>query len=89
MKNSVFWDITLCIPVKASRSFGGIYRLHLQVKTKRSKGTRMKLAAGSAVLESGRGVDWIHVARGRLCEHGNKPSLSRKGGKLLDYLSYY
>jgi hypothetical protein len=29
MKSSVFWDETLCSPLKANRRFGGRYRLHL------------------------------------------------------------
>jgi hypothetical protein len=28
-KSSVFWDITLCSPVKANRHLGGTYCLHL------------------------------------------------------------
>jgi hypothetical protein len=30
MKNSVFWDVTLCSPLKVNQRFGGIYRLYLQ-----------------------------------------------------------
>jgi hypothetical protein len=30
MKSTVFWDITLCSPLKVNRRFGGTYRLHLQ-----------------------------------------------------------
>jgi hypothetical protein len=30
MKNSIFWDITLCSPVKINRRFGGTDRLHPQ-----------------------------------------------------------
>jgi hypothetical protein len=30
MKSSVFWDITLCSPLKVNRRFGETYRLHLQ-----------------------------------------------------------
>jgi hypothetical protein len=30
MKNSVFWDITLCSLLKVKGRFGEIYRLHLQ-----------------------------------------------------------
>jgi hypothetical protein len=30
MKSSVFWDITLCSPLKVCRWFGGTYLLHLQ-----------------------------------------------------------
>jgi hypothetical protein len=30
MKSSVFWDITLCSPLKVNRPFGGTYRLHRQ-----------------------------------------------------------
>jgi hypothetical protein len=29
-KNSIFWDITLCSPLKVNIYFGGTYRLHLQ-----------------------------------------------------------
>jgi hypothetical protein len=28
LKSSVFWDITLCSPLKVNRRFGGIYRLN-------------------------------------------------------------
>jgi hypothetical protein len=27
MKSTIFWDITLCSPLKANRLFGGIYIL--------------------------------------------------------------
>jgi hypothetical protein len=30
MKSSIFWDITLCIPLKFNTRFGGICLLHLQ-----------------------------------------------------------
>jgi hypothetical protein len=30
MKSTVFWDITMCSPLKVNRRFGGTYRLHLQ-----------------------------------------------------------
>jgi hypothetical protein len=30
MKSSIFWEITLCSPLKDNVRFGGIYRLHLQ-----------------------------------------------------------
>jgi hypothetical protein len=30
MKNSAFWDITPCTPLKVNRRFGGICCLHLQ-----------------------------------------------------------
>jgi hypothetical protein len=30
MKITIFWDITLCSPLKVNRRFGGIHRLHLQ-----------------------------------------------------------
>jgi hypothetical protein len=30
MKSKIFWDITLCSPLKVNRRFGGTYRLHLQ-----------------------------------------------------------
>jgi hypothetical protein len=30
MKNTIFRDITPCIPLKVNRRFGGTYRLHLQ-----------------------------------------------------------
>jgi hypothetical protein len=32
MKNSIFWDITPCDPVKANRRFGRTYRLNLQTQ---------------------------------------------------------
>jgi hypothetical protein len=30
MKSTIFWDITLCSPLKVNRRFGRTYRLHLQ-----------------------------------------------------------
>jgi hypothetical protein len=30
MKSTVFWDITLCSPLKVNRRFGGTYCIHLQ-----------------------------------------------------------
>jgi hypothetical protein len=30
MKSTIFWDITMCSPLKASQRFGGTYRHHLQ-----------------------------------------------------------
>jgi hypothetical protein len=30
MKRTVFWDITLCSPLKVNRCFGGTYHRHLQ-----------------------------------------------------------
>jgi hypothetical protein len=30
MKNTIFWDMTLCSPLSVNRRFGGTYRLHLQ-----------------------------------------------------------
>jgi hypothetical protein len=30
VKNYIFWNITLCSPVRINRRFGGTYRLHLQ-----------------------------------------------------------
>jgi hypothetical protein len=30
MKNSIFWDITPCSPLRVNRRFGGTHRLHLQ-----------------------------------------------------------
>jgi hypothetical protein len=30
MPSTVFWDITLCSPLKVNRRFGGTHRLHLQ-----------------------------------------------------------
>jgi hypothetical protein len=32
MKISIFWDITLCGPLKINRRFGGICRLQLQAR---------------------------------------------------------
>jgi hypothetical protein len=37
MKSSIFWDITLCSPLKVNRHFGGTYRLHLQVQIHRAR----------------------------------------------------
>jgi hypothetical protein len=36
MKNTVFWDITTCSPLKANRHFGEIYRLHFQARIYRA-----------------------------------------------------
>jgi hypothetical protein len=30
MKNSAFWDMVLCIPLKISQLYGGIHCCHLQ-----------------------------------------------------------
>jgi hypothetical protein len=30
MKSSIFWDITMCSPLKVNRRFGRICRLHLE-----------------------------------------------------------
>jgi hypothetical protein len=30
IKSTIFWDITLCIPLKVNRRFGATYRLHVQ-----------------------------------------------------------
>jgi hypothetical protein len=30
LKNTIFWDITPCSPLKVNRRFGGTYRLNLQ-----------------------------------------------------------
>jgi hypothetical protein len=31
-KNTVFWDTTLCSPLKVRRCFGGKHRLHLKAE---------------------------------------------------------
>jgi hypothetical protein len=36
-KRTIFWDITSCSPLKVNRSFGVIYRLHLQGLTSGAK----------------------------------------------------
>jgi hypothetical protein len=33
MKNSIFWDVKLCGPLKVNGSFGGTCRLHLQCRS--------------------------------------------------------
>jgi hypothetical protein len=40
MKNAVFWDVALCRSC-VNRCFGGIYRLHLQGRKIRERGTSM------------------------------------------------
>jgi hypothetical protein len=37
MKSAIFCDITLCIPLKVNRRFGGTYRFHLQSRISRAK----------------------------------------------------
>jgi hypothetical protein len=37
MKNTVFWDIMPCSPLKINGRFGGIYHLHLQGSNKPNK----------------------------------------------------
>jgi hypothetical protein len=54
MKRTISWDITLCNPLRVNRSFGGIYRLHLQDR-KISRGrnqreSRCLRAKGRALL---------------------------------------
>jgi hypothetical protein len=36
-KSTVFWDITVCSPLKVNWSFRGTYRLHLQVRISRAR----------------------------------------------------
>jgi hypothetical protein len=38
LKNAVFWDVVLCRAC-VNRRFGGTYRLHLQCRTIRERGT--------------------------------------------------
>jgi hypothetical protein len=45
IKNSIFWDITPCVPFKANRHFGGIRLLNLQGQ--RISQARNQLEAGS------------------------------------------
>jgi hypothetical protein len=42
MKISIFWDLTLCSPLKVNRYFGGICHLHLQGRRKGKQETSMK-----------------------------------------------
>jgi hypothetical protein len=35
IKSTIIWDITPCSPLKVNQRFGGTYRIHLQVRTKR------------------------------------------------------
>jgi hypothetical protein len=32
MKSTIFWDVTMCCPLKVNQYFVGTYRLHLQGK---------------------------------------------------------
>jgi hypothetical protein len=43
MKSIAFWDITLCIPLKVNRRFGGTYRFHLQIRINRAIATLVSL----------------------------------------------
>jgi hypothetical protein len=42
MKCSIFWDITLCSPLKVNLRFGGIYRLNFQGGRKADQETSVK-----------------------------------------------
>jgi hypothetical protein len=42
MKNAVFWDVAPCRSC-VNRRFGGIYRLHLQSRKIRERGTRRSI----------------------------------------------
>jgi hypothetical protein len=37
LKNTTFWDITPCSPLKVNRRFGGTYRLHLLGRIRRAR----------------------------------------------------
>jgi hypothetical protein len=41
MKNAVFWNAAMCSSF-VNRRFGGTYRLHLQGKKIRERGTRVR-----------------------------------------------
>jgi hypothetical protein len=41
-KNAVFWDVAPCISC-VNRRFGGTYRLHLQVREIRERGTSVRM----------------------------------------------
>jgi hypothetical protein len=50
VKNTIFWDITPCIPLSVNRRFGGTYRLHLQgQKNKLSKKPARKQVASRII----------------------------------------
>jgi hypothetical protein len=40
MKGSIFWDITLCSPLKVNRRFGRVSSLHIQRRRKKPPWTR-------------------------------------------------
>jgi hypothetical protein len=50
MNNSIFWDMTLCSPLKVNRRFGGAFRLNLQclrisqARNQREAGSKHSLA---------------------------------------------
>jgi hypothetical protein len=42
MKNAVFWDVAQCRSFEMNRRFGGTYRLHLQDRKIRERGTSVR-----------------------------------------------
>jgi hypothetical protein len=54
MKNSIFWDISPCSPLRVNGPFGETYRLHLQRRTI-SQGRNQREAGGkqSHLLHAG------------------------------------
>jgi hypothetical protein len=43
LKNAVFWDVTPCRSCEFNRRFGGTYRLHLQGRKIRERGTSVSM----------------------------------------------
>jgi hypothetical protein len=52
MKNAVFWDVAPCRP-SVNRRFGGTYRLHLQGRKIRERGTSVSRWLQTAPADAG------------------------------------
>jgi hypothetical protein len=59
MKNAIFWDMAPCSSC-VNRRFGGTYRLHLQGRKIRERGTRV-----SRWLQSEQRVEYTHLYKNR------------------------
>jgi hypothetical protein len=63
MKSSIFWDITLCSPLKDNRCFGGTCRLHLQGRRKSHERNRREASSKQSPEDGGdmflRNIGWL------------------------------
>jgi hypothetical protein len=61
MKNTIFWDITPCSPLKVNRRFGGTYHLHLKVEYAENIPAWKQVAnRGEFVSKPQSPIEWIY-----------------------------